>query len=123
VNFSAEGGDYVEREEKAIEKMLDLGVKMVVAAGNGHEEVHFYPAVLDRRIVVVGNLNREYIMEPSSNFGSFVNRWEIGEYICAGGKCMTGTSQATATATGKILNEMLNERKRQNATQRNSVRN
>ena len=49
---------------------------------------------------------------PSSNFGKVVTRWEVGtdvESTLPDGKTgrMTGTSQATAVATGKLVRELL----------------
>lgn len=50
----------------------------------------------------------------SSSYGSKVNRWEIGTNVLSalpGGKAgyMTGTSQATAIATGKLVKERLSK--------------
>jgi len=49
---------------------------------------------------------------PSSNYGDVVNRWEVGTDVLStlpGGQYghMTGTSQATAVATGKLLKARL----------------
>jgi subtilisin family serine protease len=75
----------------------------------------YFPACYDDRIVVVGNLQDnidEVKRAPSSNYGSYIKRWEIGTEVLStlpGGKFgrMTGTSQATAVATGKLVREAL----------------
>jgi subtilisin family serine protease len=51
---------------------------------------------------------------PSSNYGYPVNRWEIGTNVTSNlpnGKSgeMTGTSQATGVATGKLIKERLSK--------------
>lgn len=109
VNLSYEGGHANSAERLAIKRLLDSGIKVVAAAGNRNTKPGF-PAAADPRITVVGNLQEEGVRHPTSNFGDSVNRWEIGTNICAGGRCMTGTSQATAIATGKMLRKMI-ERK------------
>jgi hypothetical protein len=111
VNFSSEGGSFEDNEEAAVFDMLEAGATVVVAAGNSGVEVDTYPAKTDQRVVVVGNLSQDGTRHITSNHGSLVNRWEIGQHVCGGGSCLSGTSQATAVATGKIVKEMLNERK------------
>jgi subtilisin family serine protease len=47
-----------------------------------------------------------FIKSDSSNFGKLVNRWEFGGEQVAYGLPFSGTSQATAIATGKIVGEL-----------------
>lgn len=63
----------------------------------------------DKRIVVVGNKDSFGTRIKSSNYGKLVNRWEIGENQEAYGITLTGTSQATAVATGKLIGENKNK--------------
>jgi subtilisin family serine protease len=109
VNLSYEGGFSSNAEKAAVKALLDKGIKVVAAAGNRNTKPGF-PASADKRVIVVGNLQKDGSRHPTSNFGDSVNRWEVGTDVCAGGSCMTGTSQATAIVTGKILKKMI-ERK------------
>lgn len=109
VNYSAGGVDFSPSEEKAVKEYLNSGGKLVAAAGNESSDVTqkpYYPAMYDRRIVSVGNLD-PYTESParSSNYGTKVSRWEIGTQT-ANGITETGTSQAAAVATGKIIKSM-----------------
>lgn len=103
---------------------------------NLDQDCNFYPACYSKDIVMVGNLQmtkdfddtngwhayaRASDREPfvpmpvianSSNYGSRITRWEVGTNVDStlpNGKhgLMTGTSQATAVATGKIIKERL----------------
>lgn len=128
INYSSNGDDEDPREDREIKKILNKGIKVVVAAGNDGNKIQkwkpAYPAMVDSRLVVVGNMTQEYFQHkgsskesyrhPTSNYGSVVNRWEVGTRVCGGNWCMTGTSQATAVATGKIVKEMIENRKGSN---------
>lgn len=71
-----------------------------------------YPGNYDSRIILVGNLEKNGISHsPSSNYGDRVNAWEIGTDVESAGIKMTGTSQATAVHTGKLVRKMIQERK------------
>lgn len=114
INISGGGLTYVEEEKTLIKKALDMGIKVVVAAGNESNNldvVPYYPASLDSRLIVVGNLNSYNLRATTSNYGTKVNSWEHGVDVLsllpngAFGK-LTGTSQATAIKTGKIINKM-----------------
>jgi hypothetical protein len=99
----------------------------------------YYPAQDDDRVIVVGNAKVvdekiekltletpvkkglktyvmdkkgvQYLLESSSNYGTRVDRYEDGENVLALGLRMTGTSQATAIATGKLLLEKTAKKK------------
>lgn len=108
INFSGGGPNFDLKEKNAVKKFLNKGGIFVAAAGNEHEELDgvvntYYPAMYDKRIKVVGNLNYLRVRNPSSNYGPYVNTWEVGTNQLAYGITMTGTSQATAVTTGKII--------------------
>ena len=122
INFSSGGDFYSVEEHEVIKEALDAGIKIVVAAGNGksgekgHDisvsEKHYYPACDDTRLTIVGNTDEHGNVAFTSNFGSVVNAWEIGTQRLSLSTpklaiYMTGTSQATAVRTGKIVHEML----------------
>jgi subtilisin family serine protease len=118
INISGGGQGVSASEFQAIEIALNSGIKVVVAAGNDHVDLdkncNYFPACYDTRVVAVGNLASASpnIPAPSSNYGNRVSRWEVGTNILSnlpGGKMgyMSGTSQATAIATGKLVREAL----------------
>lgn len=117
INISGGGPESNSQEKALIEKALNMGIKVVVAAGNDHHDISFeqfkyYPASYDKRIIIVGNLSDNNSRSPSSNYGPKVNTWEHGEGVYStipGNKYgrMTGTSQATAIKTGKLIHEVL----------------
>ncbi len=114
VNISGGGGVFEYEEYKAVKRFLSTGGKLVAAAGNEQSDLDlkenaYYPAMYDARIIIVGNHNKNGVKYKSSNYGSVVKRLEIGEDVTAYGITMTGTSQATAVATGKIVSESDNK--------------
>lgn len=110
INYSAGGEHYLQEEATLIKSYLDQGGMLVAAAGNEGKELgvngNYYPAMLDPRIMVVGNKNWNESRVASSNYGKLVKAWEYGVEREALGVTMTGTSQATAIATGKIIGVM-----------------
>lgn len=117
INYSG-GGTEPSKEEKAlIVEALDKGIIIVAAAGNERSDIDkhkYYPAMYDKRIHVVGNLVKLQPREiaNSSNRGESVTDWEIGTNVLSRLPderygLMTGTSQATAIKTGKLVREML----------------
>ena len=134
INISGGGIEPNPTERSLIIEALNKGIKVVVAAGNeGHDltfSCNYFPACYDSRLVVVGNLlhqspdkvsrwawvqstmRLDSDKNESSNYGAYVNRWEVGTDVVSklpGGitGTMTGTSQATAIATGKLIKERL----------------
>lgn len=110
INYS--GGGYLENyeESKAVTAFLNSGGKFIAAAGNDHLELKnkvlgYYPGMADTRTIIVGNKRINDVASRTSNYGAPVNRWEVGENISAYDITLTGTSQATAVATGKIVAE------------------
>lgn len=115
VNFSAGGYGYFEEEALYVKKYLDNGGIFVAAAGNEQKSLDFkenafYPAMYDDRIIVVGNKERNGRHHWSSNYGESVKYWEVGTDTEAFGIKATGTSQATAIKTAKIVKKLMKER-------------
>lgn len=127
INYSGGGPEFLVIEKVAIDKIIARKGIVVAAAGNEASDTSirkYYPGSYGSGIIVVGNLRAatplkkipedpeeikafyERNRTPSSNYGTGVNRWEIGENVSGFGIKLTGTSQATAVATGKILKEM-----------------
>jgi subtilisin family serine protease len=115
INYSAGGNSFSMEEKKLIKKALDLGIKVIVAAGNDGLDLSvysYYPANHDSRLVVVGNMKNAREHNISSNYGPNVKVWEIGTNrvsfgLNGGMSRMTGTSQATAIHTGKMIRKSL----------------
>jgi len=108
INYSGGGVDFSIAEAQAVKRFLDNGGRLIAAAGNENSNLDmssFYPAMYDKRIIVVGNHTAHGVRSYLSNYGSPVKRWEVGENVNAYGITLTGTSQATAVATGKIVSE------------------
>ena len=116
INISSGGVGANEPEREVIELALNKHIRVVVAAGNNGTDLdnncNYFPACYDKRIVIVGNLMSPGRRAFASNFGNRVTRWEIGTGVLSslpGGKMgyMSGTSQATAIATGKLVAEAI----------------
>lgn len=108
INYSGGGIQRSAAEEEAIKAYIDSGGTFVAAAGNESSNIdifHYYPAQEDDRIIVVGNGKDEKHKGYKSNYGTRVNRWEVGSNVKMYNHYMTGTSQSTAIATGKIVAE------------------
>jgi len=116
INYSAGGKGFNLVEFSLIEQALDMGITIVAAAGNDgknlDDDCDFYPACYDKRIIVVGNLKEDGSVNPSSNYGSIVSQFVIGTNRCANSICLTGTSQATAILTGKLISKKLSSIKK-----------
>lgn len=124
INISGGGPERNPTEQTLIALALAKKITVVVAAGNDgvnlDEECNYFPACYDSRIITVGNLqlSRDWnslkngVVAPSSNYGNYVKRWEVGTNVNStlpGGKTgsMSGTSQAAAIATGKLVRQTL----------------
>lgn len=113
LNYSG-GGIYPMKEERElITKLLDSGVIINAAAGNESTELNdkdgFYPASYDKRINVVGSLDKSGKKLDSSNWGDPVKFWRLGEISIETSpevySYMQGTSQATAVFTGEMIRD------------------
>lgn len=105
VNYSAGGLEFSQEEKQVVTEYLNSGGRLIAAAGNESADVEkkpYYPAMYDKRIVRVGNMNSDGSIAHSSNFGKGVSRWEPGTQTAFGIQ-EVGTSQAAAVATGKII--------------------
>lgn len=110
INYSAGGNAKIQKEFEAVERFLNGGGIFVAAAGNDSSNLDlgilsYYPAMYDDRIISVGNLDINGKIAKSSNYGKKVKRWEIGTHAFANGIALTGSSQAAAIASGKIVGQ------------------
>lgn len=106
INYSGGGQLSDEAENIAVKTYLDNGGKFIAAAGNesnNMDQAPFYPAASDSRITVVGSTDTFGNRLPSSNYGTRINKWEVGYKMKAFGIKLTGTSQAAAITTGKMI--------------------
>jgi len=112
INYSGGGEDFSSAEMHIWKEALNKGIVVIVAAGNMKqnldENCNYYPAcyqVLNkvRFFGVVGSLDSNGKRAASSNYGKIVTLWEKGMHIEGGGIIKSGTSQATATVTGKLI--------------------
>lgn len=108
INYSAAGADTSQPEQDVLKSLLASNIKVVVAAGNEGLNLDLncgiYPACVPG-VIAVGNLKDNGDKNDHSNTGKF-EVWEIGTDVCAGKVCLTGTSQATAVRTVKIIKEL-----------------
>lgn len=123
INISAGGIDEVQRESVAIKAALDKNIGIIASAGNESTDMAkqtFYPASGDDRIIVVGGHTKNFTKSEKSNFGDRVDIWELGDSVMSAMvnqnnnaelTKMTGTSQATAIVTGKIVRSLIREKK------------
>lgn len=124
INYSAGGQEASEEEYKVLKQISDMGVRIIVASGNNGRDLsdpifNYYPAEYPlQNITVVGNLEKNKKRNISSNYGLDGMVWEIGTNIWStfpnnSFGYMTGSSQATAKRTNRILKKMclLNETK------------
>ncbi len=110
VNYSGGGEGWDGREFIPIRRYLNLGGMFVAAAGNNNQNLdtvgEYYPAMYDKRIIVVGSINDNGSRSSFSNYGNKVTRWENGTNVPGYGLLLSGTSQSTAVATGKIVGHL-----------------
>lgn len=117
INLSISGAAFSKEEYEALKAIPQTPV--LVAAGNDGKDLNvtsFYPASYNlANIIPVGALDHKGKDRlKSSNYGKIVLTWEIGENVKSTfpngfSGYMTGTSQATAVATGKLVNKSLRE--------------
>lgn len=134
INYSGGGTEESKPETNAVAEFIDNGGTFVAAIGNEHEDLDaskefiinkmadaafsdepyiedidhklYYPAMDDSRVIKVGGLAKNGNRLPCSNYGNMINRWEVGEMVEGYGLKMSGTSQATAVATGKLVDQI-----------------
>lgn len=106
VNMSFTGQDYMIDEYRTIKRLLDRGTKVMIAAGNEAKNLNtdcdVYPACYpfkSKNFYVVGAYDLSL-----SNFNGPVNLLQPGlNQRGHFGPLMSGSSQATANATAKII--------------------
>lgn len=108
VNISAGGLGQDQKEKELIVKMLDLGIIVVVAAGNEamdlSKDCAYFPACIDSRLIVVGNgKNGKPNHGAKTNHGGPVEVYVDGQNQTGLGITMSGSSQSTAIVTAKII--------------------
>ena len=111
INMSFTGGSSNTLESILIKAALDKGIKIVASAGNDSlnltdKNCNVFPACIDKRIYVVGSVDKLNKKSSFTNYGERVNFYEMGENVVAGGLTQSGTSQATAKKTNKLIREM-----------------
>lgn len=112
VNFSSGGNNEDTIEKILITKLLESGTVIVTSAGNSGEfnPKYYPPAYKFNKLIVVGNLDNNGKRHKTSNYGFKDMVWEYGTQVFStlpDGKFgyMTGTSQATARHTNRLLKE------------------
>ncbi len=112
INYSSGGQQFSKEESKQVKKFLDQGGIFITAAGNNNQYLDrknaFYPALDDPRVIVVGNKKSSGVRSESSNYGKKVMTWEVGENQEIFGIKLTGTSQASAVHSGKVIKDIRN---------------
>lgn len=112
INISWGGILYVREECDLIKKALDKGIIVVAAAGNeGYKLTQYktyYPAMCDPRVNIVANLDfKKKSISNNSNFRediTYISGTDIEGLGINNTKIrITGSSQATALYTGKII--------------------
>lgn len=112
INISAGGSNSNSDEFKLLNLLRNIPI--VAAIGNESEDINlhpYYPASYNfKNLIVVGNLNQDGTHAKNSNYGKLGMSWEVGMNIWStlpNGKFgyMSGTSQATARKTNRILLE------------------
>jgi len=112
INYSSGGYVYSRQEKAAIQKAKDKGILFVTAAGNEGQDIDkksYYPAKYGlTNIISVAALDKNKQRIKSSNYGRTVNAEAVGKNVMSavpggGYKEMTGTSQATASISRKMV--------------------
>lgn len=114
INYSSGGLEYSKEEYMVLKQLSDKGIKIIVAAGNNGQDLmlyDYYPAKYKlTNVIVVGNLDGNK-RNQSSNYNLPGMVWEKGTNIWStwpanSYSSMTGSSQAAAIHTNKLLKEM-----------------
>ena len=111
INYSSSDGLGSAFESNMFKKALDAGIKIMVPSGNHREYLGsmctVFPACYDNRLTVIGRTDNN-----TSGYGPMVDFYENCTNREAYGFIMSGTSQATAAHTGKVIKELDRSRKR-----------
>jgi subtilisin family serine protease len=115
VGSKVEEPDFVKKNEESLKKLVVRGPARIDEF-EYTEESHFL--FITTKQQKVNTLHREVMLDKNknlvlvsrfSNYGRRVNRWENGEEVYSFGLMMSGTSQAAAIVTGKIVGERFHE--------------
>lgn len=118
INYSSGGKEPSKAERDVVALAIKKGIKFIAAAGNDHANLDkcrcYYPAMYPG-VVSVGNLDSDLRTVSSSNYGRIITTWEVGKDLLSYGikqdyTFMTGTSQAAAVKSGKIVKELVDAR-------------
>lgn len=110
LNFSANGPSYMRQEVRVLNKALEKGIYVVVAAGNDKknlsEDCTSFPACYATlwhfnrfRVVTDNRLNLANKGGPAKNIENGMNQ-------CYKLNCLSGSSQATAKHTNRLLKSL-----------------
>lgn len=107
VNLSLNGPGSDETERDIIKKLINKKIHVTVSAGNNSSFLDYncntFPACYrfkNEYFHIVGNKTRK-----DSNYGKVVTEWENGNNINGGGIVLSGTSQAAAVFTNKLIKQ------------------
>ncbi len=113
VNYSAGGRSYYAKEHQLVKILNGMNTTIVTAAGNDSASIFseppYYPAAYrEPNIVAVGSIMPTRERAPTSNYGKNTMVWEIGHKVYsfnihADRVIMSGTSQATAAHTARLV--------------------
>lgn len=110
INISMQGLAEDDLESYLLNIAIKNGTKVVVAAGNHYKNLdkkcNEFPACSNPKIITVGCIKENKKKCYFTNYGKYVKVWEKGMNITAGGLTMSGTSQAAAVYTNRLIKEM-----------------
>lgn len=122
INISGGGEAFYLSECMTILDGINSGITFVIAAGNEGALIGvpnstgstkaYYPAMCDDEVLVVGSVDASGNKMPSSNYGPAIDIWELGYKVVSFNYKKdlipsSGTSQATAIATGRLVRKIL----------------
>lgn len=121
INYSAGGKQFMYEECEIVKKALDKGIIIVAAAGNNGSDLNlkkYYPAMCDPRVLKISNLDSsKRTIAETSNYSDDTILVSGTDLISTTPNdtlsIKSGTSQATAVYTGKLIKtlQILNNRK------------
>lgn len=120
INISSGGNDPFQEEKRLIQKAIDNKKYIILAAGNNNTNLsktcNYYPPCYKFKseyFRVAGSGESLEKKSDYSNYGGPVTDWVIADKVCAGRTrfrdeiCMSGTSQATAGLTNRLVKKNL----------------
>lgn len=119
INMSVAGEGFSEEERLLLRNaVINKGITVVVAAGNSGRNIDIptqetYPANYNiPGMYVVGNNKKDGGRAPTSNYGTKVNVWVVGENVISTvpgltEEAMSGTSMSAAIQTGLLVHKYL----------------